>query len=112
MGRYAIAETTDLDEEVPVSDEHRVVSLSPEQVERYSTVMRIILQAAEDQGMGPEAIICEDLGTLTEPVKATLKQLGLSGVRVTQFVDPAKPKHLYRGMNVEPQARHYGGQPR
>jgi 4-alpha-glucanotransferase len=83
-------------------DEEWVQTLTPKQIEQYTEVMKIVLKAAENQGLGKDAIICEDLGTLTTPVKLVLEKLGLSGVRVTQFVDPAKPDHMYRGKNVAP----------
>lgn len=103
LNRYARIRTENLDDRFKPDDEERVKDLTEAQVERYCEVLRLIIQAAESQGLGKDAIICEDLGTLTTPVKAVMKKLGLSGVRVTQFVDPAKEMHMYRGKNVEPE---------
>ena len=61
---------------------------------------RIVTAAAKSKGIAPQSIICEDLGTLTSPVKAVMEKRGYSGIRVTQFVDPNEPTHIYRGRNV------------
>ena len=47
------------------------------------------------------AIVCEDLGTLTNPVAAVMKEYKLQGMRLTQFVVPEKPEHPYRCCNIE-----------
>lgn len=102
LGKYSRITQQNLDNSFPSDHEERVATLTDAQVDRYCEVMRIIIQSAEAQGLGKDAIICEDLGTLTQPVKQALEKLDLSGVRVTQFVDPAKANHIYRGKNVEP----------
>jgi 4-alpha-glucanotransferase len=103
LGPYSIATPTNLDPTKTPDHEERVASLSSEQIKRYAQVIGLVIEAAESQGLSKNAIICEDLGTLTYPVKKVLEQFQLSGVRVTQFVDPAKPDHIYRGKNVAPQ---------
>ncbi|MBY0404547.1 MAG: 4-alpha-glucanotransferase [Cyanobacteria bacterium] len=103
LGPYSIATPTNLDPTKTPDHEERVASLSSDQIKRYAQVIGLVIEAAESQGLSKNAIICEDLGTLTYPVKKVLEQFQLSGVRVTQFVDPAKPDHIYRGKNVAPQ---------
>jgi 4-alpha-glucanotransferase len=102
LGAFSRVSTQDLDPEETPDAEGWIRTLTPEQVEQYATVLRLVIQAAEEQGLDKNAIICEDLGTLTTPVKQVMETLGLSGMRVTQFVDPNKPNHLYRGKNVGP----------
>ncbi len=102
---FSKIDPSNLNHAVGPDDERRVQHLTPEQVQRYGDLLNIVIAAAQAQGLDKDAIICEDLGTLTNPVKAVLEQLDLSGVRVTQFVDPQKPDHLYRGKNVP--AKHW-----
>ena len=46
---------------------------------------KIILPAAEKYGVKKSDIICEDLGEVTPPTAKVMKDLGLSGMAVTQF---------------------------
>ena len=59
------------------------------------------MQAAKTEGVDKDAIICEDLGTLTYPVEKVMEQFELNGMRVTQFVKPEDPNHPYRGKNTK-----------
>ena len=70
-------------------------------IDQYATILeKIVIPAAEEVGVKKESIICEDLGTLTDPVVATMQKLKMPGVRVTEFVNPYEQNHLYRGKNV------------
>lgn len=73
---------------------------SSDVVNKYSEIIDIIIQSAKDNNVPLSNIICEDLGTLTNPVKAVLEERGLSGIRVTQFADPNDKTHMYQGRNV------------
>ena len=54
--------------------------------EEYAAILtKIIIPAAEKYGLTKEDIICEDLGTVTLPVERVMKNLGLSGISVTEF---------------------------
>lgn len=54
--------------------------------EQYSEILeKIVFPAAEKYGLSKDDIICEDLGTLTDPVKNIMKKLNLRGIAVTQF---------------------------
>lgn len=67
--------------------------------EEYGSIMKkIVFAAAEETGVDPKSIICEDLGTLTEPTKQIMKDLGLRGVSVTEFSDARNS--IYRGTNA------------
>ena len=61
---------------------------------------KIVIAAAKECGLDKNAIVCEDLGTLTNPVDAVMKKYGLQGMRLTQFVIPEKPEHPYRCKNI------------
>ena len=63
-------------------------------------IEKIVIAAAKEEGLNKNAIVCEDLGTLTNPVAAVLKQYGLLGMRLTQFVVPEKEDHPYRCKNI------------
>lgn len=70
-------------------------------IEEYGSIItKIIIPAAKEAGVGKESIICEDLGTLTDPVEEIMETLDLSGIRVTEFFNPKKPKDMYRGINA------------
>ena len=102
LKKYAIAELEDLDETLEADKEKRVKSLSKEQIHRYGRLIeKIVIAAAEEEGLDKDAIVCEDLGTLTNPVAAVMKEYGLQGMRLTQFVVPEKPEHPYRCCNID-----------
>lgn len=106
LKKYAIPHEENLNPEVGPENEKRVIGLSDEQVRQYSAILeKIVIRAAREKGIGREAIICEDLGTITNPVVQVMKYLGLSGLRVTEFVDPGDENHPYRVKNTEP--RHW-----
>ena len=102
LKKYAIARLEDLDPELEVDKEKRVKTLSKEQIHRYGRLIeKIVIAAAEEEGLDKDAIVCEDLGTLTNPVAAVMKEYGLQGMRLTQFVVPEKPEHPYRCRNID-----------
>lgn len=102
LSKFAVATCDDLNYELEPDKEYRVKKLTSEQVQKYGALMeKIVIAAAQEQGLTKDAIICEDLGTLTYPVESVMKQLGLNGMRLTQFVVPEKPAHPYRCCNIE-----------
>ncbi len=102
LKKYAIARLEDLDETLEADKEKRVKTLSKEQIHLYGRLIeKIVIAAAEEEGLDKDAIVCEDLGTLTNPVAAVMKEYGLQGMRLTQFVVPEKPEHPYRCCNID-----------
>ena len=101
LSRYAIAKMEDLDTTLEADKEKRVKTLSDEQIKLYGRLIeKIVIAAAKECGLDKNAIVCEDLGTLTKPVDAVMKKYGLQGMRLTQFVVPEKPEHPYRCKNI------------
>ncbi len=101
LSRYAIARNEDLDWTLEADKEKRVKTLNDEQVKLYGRLIeKIVIAAAKECGLDKDAIVCEDLGTLTNPVDAVMKKYGLQGMRLTQFVVPEKPEHPYRCKNI------------
>ena len=102
LSRYAIARNEDLDWTLEADKEKRVKTLSDEQVKLYGRLIeKIVIAAAKECGLDKNAIVCEDLGTLTNPVDAVMKKYGLQGMRLTQFVVPEKSEHPYRCKNID-----------
>ena len=102
LKKYAIARLEDLDPQLEADKEKRVKTLSKEQIHLYGRLIeKIVIAAAEEEGLDKDAIVCEDLGTLTNPVAAVMKEYGLQGMRLTQFVVPDKPDHPYRCKNID-----------
>lgn len=101
LSKYAIANMADLDMTLEADKEKRVKSLSDEQIKLYGRLIeKIVIGAAKECGLNKDAIVCEDLGTLTNPVAAVMEKYGLQGMRLTQFVIPEKPEHPYRCKNI------------
>ncbi len=101
LGKYAIATKDDLDWTLEADKEKRVKTLSDKQIEIYGRLIeKIVIGAAKECGLDKNAIVCEDLGTLTNPVDAVMKKYGLQGMRLTQFVVPEKENHPYRCKNI------------
>ena len=101
LSRYAIARNEDLDWTLEADKEKRVKSLSDEQIKLYGRLIeKIVIAAAKECGLDKNSIVCEDLGTLTNPVAAVMEKYELQGMRLTQFVVPEKPAHPYRCKNI------------
>ena len=101
LSKYAIAKLEDLDTTLEADKEKRVKTLSEAQVKLYGRLIeKIVIASAKECGLDKNAIVCEDLGTLTNPVDAVMKKYGLQGMRLTQFVLPEKPEHPYRCKNI------------
>jgi len=102
LSKFAIAKLSDLDEELEPDKEKRVKTLNKEQIKKYGQLVeKIVIGAAKECGLDKNSIVCEDLGTLTNPVAAVMKEYKLQGMRLTQFVKPDKPEHPYRCCNIE-----------
>ena len=56
----------------------------------------------KEEGLTKDSIVCEDLGTLTNPVAAVMKEYDLLGMRLTQFTVPTEPEDPYRCKNITP----------
>ena len=101
LSRYAIARNEDLDWTLEADKEKRVKTLSDEQIKLYGRLIeKIVIAAAKECGLDKNSIVCEDLGTLTNPVAAVMEKYALQGMRLTQFVVPEKPAHPYRCKNI------------
>ena len=101
LSKYAIARNEDLDWTLEGDKEKRVKTLSDEQIKLYGRLIeKIVIAAAKECGLDKNSIVCEDLGTLTNPVAAVMEKYELQGMRLTQFVLPEKSEHPYRCKNI------------
>ena len=99
--KYAIAHPEDLDMCLDADKEGRVKTLTKEQIQLYGCLIeKIVIAAAQEEGLDKDSIVCEDLGTLTNPVEAVMKEFDLQGMRLTQFVVADEPKDPYRYCNI------------
>jgi len=103
LSKYAIAKIEDLDMNMTSDNEKRVKKMSDEQIKLYGRLIeKIVIAAAEEEGLTKDSIVCEDLGTLTNPVAAVMKKYELLGMRLTQFTVPTEPQDPYRCKNITP----------
>lgn len=101
LSKYAIPSNEDLEYGVEADKEQRVKSLTEEQIKSYGRLIeKIVIAAAKEEGLDKDAIVCEDLGTLTNPVAAVMKKYDLQGMKLTQFVVPEMESHPYRCKNI------------
>lgn len=101
LKKYAIIKEEDLDFTLTSDKEKRVKNLTEEQIKLYGRLIeKIVIAAAIEEGLTKDAIVCEDLGTLTNPVAAVMKQYDLLGMRLTQFTVPTEPEDPYRCKNI------------
>ena len=101
LKKYAIVKESDLDLTLTSDKEKRVKSLTEEQIKLYGRLIeKIVIAAAEEEGLTKDSIVCEDLGTLTTPVAAVMKQYDLLGMRLTQFTVPTEEDDPYRCKNI------------
>ena len=103
LSQYAIATMDDLNLELENDKEKRVKKLTRDQIKKYGAMIeKIVIAAAKEEGLNKDAIVCEDLGTLTFPVESVMKEYDLQGMRLTQFVKHEDPEHPYRCCNIVP----------
>lgn len=101
LSKYAIARLEDLDETLTSDKEKRVKTLTEEQIKLYGRLIeKIVIAAAKEEGLTKDSIVCEDLGTLTNPVAAVMKEYELLGMRLTQFTVPTEEDDPYRCKNI------------
>ncbi len=101
LSRYAIAKLEDLDEKYSSDNEKRVKTLTKEQIKLYGRLIeKIVIAAAQEEGLTKDSIVCEDLGTLTKPVSDVMKEYDLLGMRLTQFTVPTEEDDPYRCKNI------------
>ena len=102
LSKYSIAGVNDVDDTLEPDKEKYIKTLNHDQIKKYGRLIeKIVIGAAKECGLNKNAIVCEDLGTLTNPVDAVMKEYKLQGMRLTQFVKPEKPEHPYRCKNIE-----------
>lgn len=103
LKKFAVATEEDLNEEVTADTELRVKTLTDEQIMQYGRLIeKIVIGAAKEVGLNKDAIVCEDLGTVTFPVESVMKLYELQGMCLTQFVVPDNEEHPYRCKNIKP----------
>ena len=75
------------------SQNHVLGQYAKKSDKEYQAILeKIVFPAAQKYGLTKDDIICEDLGFLTKPVVNAMKNLGLSGIAITQYD--------YRGKDV------------
>ena len=101
LKKFAIPSVEDLDMQFTSDNEKRVKNLTEEQIKLYGRLIeKIVIAAAKEEGLTKDSIVCEDLGTLTNPVAAVMKKYELLGMRLTQFTVPTEPEDPYRCKNI------------
>ena len=102
LAKYSIAGVNDINPELEPDKEKYIKTLNKDQIKKYGRLIeKVVIAAAKECGLEKNSIVCEDLGTLTNPVDAVMKEYKLQGMRLTQFVKPEKPEHPYRCRNIE-----------
>lgn len=109
LSKYSIAKVENINKTpiegkfVTPDDEKWIDNLTDEQVSLYGRMIEhIVIAAAYEAGLTKDAIIAEDLGTLTYPVVQVMKKYALNGMKLVQFVVPTEPEHPYRCRNIIP----------
>ncbi len=101
LKKYSIATMEDVDEEIKPDKEKWIKHLTDEQIKKYAlTIEKIVIAAALEAGLDKDAIVAEDLGTLTYPVEKVMEKYDLQGMKLVQFVVPEEEDHPYRCKNI------------
>lgn len=96
LRRFAIVPAAQLDRSLPRYHEAAVMTLTGEQIARYSTLFDVLVEAAGD----PRRLICEVLSTQPHPMGEVLRRHGLGRFRVTQKANLDDPRDVYRTENA------------
>ena len=103
LKKYSIATMEDVNPEVEPDKEKWIKQLNDEQIKRYGLMIeKIVIKAASECGLDKNAIVAEDLGTLTYPVEQVMEKYGLQGMKLVQFVVAEEEDHPYRCKNITP----------
>ena len=103
LKKFAIPSVEDLNMEYTADNEKRVKNLTEEQIKKYGRLIeKIVIAVAKEEGLTKDSIVCEDLGTLTNPVASVMKEYELLGMRLTQFTVPTESEDPYRCKNITP----------
>ena len=101
LKKYSIAREDDTNNEVEPDKEKWIKKLDDEQISRYGrTIEKIVIAAAKEAGLNNDAIVAEDLGTLTYPVVRVMEKYQLAGMKLVQFVVAEEKDHAYRCCNI------------
>ncbi len=101
LKKYSIAREDDTNNQVEPDKEQWIKKLDDSQVERYArTIEKIVIAAAKEAGLDKDAIVAEDLGTLTYPVVRVMEKYELAGMKLVQFVVAEENDHPYRCCNI------------
>lgn len=101
LKKYSIAREDDTNNQVEPDKEKWITKLDEEQVSRYGrTIEKIVIAAAKEAGLDKDAIVAEDLGTLTYPVVRVMEKYQLAGMKLVQFVVAEEKDHAYRCCNI------------
>jgi len=103
LAPFAIARPDQLDGSLPRHADGWVRSLEERQVDRYATLLDVVLETAREAGLGADAIVCEVLSTLPYPLRCVMERHGLGRFRVTQKADLDRPDDVYRSENARPE---------
>ena len=83
LAKYSIAGVNDIDEKLEPDKEKYIKTLNKDQIKKYGRLIeKVVIAAAKECGLNKNAIVCEDLGTLTNPVDAVMKEYKLQGMRL------------------------------
>ena len=98
LARYAIARSEQLSEDpaVPRHADPWVTELDADQVDRYATLLSVIMQAAVENECDVHDVACETLSTQPYPLKRVMEKFGLGRFRVTQKMNVNRPDDPYR----------------
>jgi 4-alpha-glucanotransferase len=102
LARYAIARREQLDASLPRHADGWVRALEPAQVDAYARIFDTLVEAARRNGRAVEDLLCEVLSTLPYPLQRVMERHGMGRFRVTQKVDLANPRDVYRSENAQP----------
>ena len=101
LKKYSIAREDDTNNQVEPDKEKWISKLDDKQVEMYGrTIEKIVIGAAKEAGLDKDAIVAEDLGTLTYPVVRVMEKYQLAGMKLVQFVVAEEKDHAYRCCNI------------
>jgi 4-alpha-glucanotransferase len=103
LKQFAVATSDDIDEEFKPDEEKWIKKLTDEQIKLYGrTIEHIVIAAAIEAGLDKDAIVAEDLGTLTYPVVQVMEKYALQGMKLVPFVVTEEADHPYRCKNITP----------
>jgi len=100
---FAIPRPDQINPKAKRYDDHWVISLDPDQIDRYAALFDVVMESSRSNCQDAYEVACEILSTQPYPIQRVMERYGLGRFRVTQKADLNNTGDVYRSENARPE---------